>query len=191
LEANRISEIIKANLEIITVSLLAITLIIIWIYLSRVFKTEAMKNQREAVELSIYYIDRFNSTVLPHYQNYKVNVSNLAYDNFDHISDYTGIHDFQKEYPLTILQVLERKKMNVEKSLHDLDIIATAILHGQLDQEIFIKLCGREFCEAVEVYYDMILHIRRENPEAFGQIITIYKDWRKRFAEVKTPKKKM
>nr|WP_106782505.1 hypothetical protein [Lysinibacillus timonensis] len=165
-----------------------ILMLIVWLRLNKIVKIDQQKDKRDATEKAIMFADRFKDSILPHLKMYKANVHDLAYDDPSFVSDVKGIFNFKYDFPLTKDQVAIREELEVHSALYQLKTIATGIQHGRVDKEVCCKLFGQEFCEAVEVYYDMILHIRKEDSKAYDQVISLYQDWRKKFTKIKSNK---
>ncbi|HWL24154.1 MAG TPA: hypothetical protein VNR38_10470 [Ureibacillus sp.] len=163
-------------------------LIVVWVRLNKIVKIDLVKDKRDATEKAITYADRFTETIIPHLRKYKANVFDLAYYDNTFVSDVKGIYHFKYDYPLTRDQVATREEFSIHEALYHLKTIATGIQHGKVDKEVCRKLFGQEFCEAVEVYYDMILHVRKEDSKAYDQVISLYQDWRKKFTKIKPSK---
>ncbi|MCU5305495.1 hypothetical protein OCE40_27215 [Bacillus toyonensis] len=143
---------------------------------------EINKDRKVAVDNSINYVDRFSKTVLPHYQEYKALVKDGHIKTIDIPS--TGFKNFD---PVKIEDLEVKEKTEVYKSLNEVDIIAAAVLHGQVDKDICKDLFGTLYCEAVEVYYDLICYARKENKQHFKMTVELYKEWRSAFANVQSP----
>lgn len=173
---------IETAILLFTIFLLSI----VWLRLNKIVKIDLLKDKRDATEKAILFADRFTDAVVPHLKNYKIKVRDLAYDDPSFVSDVKGIHNFKYDYPLTKDQVAIREELDVHGALYHLKTISTGIQHGRVDKDVCCKLFGQEFCEAVEVYYDMILHIRKEDSKAYDQVISLYQDWRKKFTKIKT-----
>lgn len=149
---------------------------------------EEHENNRK-VDNAITYCYRFASQVLPFYQEYKVIISKKdpqtiqfksSIDKSVGIQDFEGISLTQQQ-----LGILEDKK--VYKVLNEMDIIAIAINKNSVDLDTCKSNIGRVFCEAVEVYIDIILAMRHENEDAFHNSIKLYKEWRPTYETVATP----
>jgi len=175
---------IETAILLFTIFLLAI----VWLRLNKMVKIDQLKDKRDATEKAITYADRFTETIIPHLRKYKANVFDLAYYDTSFVSDVKGIHNFRYDYPLTRDQIATREEFHIHDALYNLKTIATGIQHGRVDKEVCCKLFGQEFCEAVEVYYDMILHIRKEDSRAYDQVISLYQDWRRKFTKIKPGK---
>ncbi|PFE65791.1 hypothetical protein CN316_22125 [Bacillus cereus] len=143
---------------------------------------EIKKDRKDAVDNSINYVDRFSKTVLPHYQEYKALVKDGLIKAVDIPS--TGFGNFD---PVKIEDLEVKEQTGVYKILNELDIIAAAVLHGQVDKDICKDLFGTLYCEAVEVYYDLICYARKESKQHFKMTVELYKEWRNTFANVQSP----
>lgn len=163
-------------------------LVIVWLRLNKLVKIDLAKDKRDATEKAITYADRFTETIIPHLRKYKANVFDLAYYDNSFVSDVKGIHNFRYDFPLTRDQVATREDFDIHEALYHLKTISTGIQHGRVDKDVCCKLFGQEYCEAVEVYYDMILHVRKEDNKAYDQVISLYQDWRKKFTKIKPSK---
>ncbi|MGF9741437.1 hypothetical protein ABEX38_29145 [Priestia megaterium] len=159
-----------------------IALLFSYLQIRQIKEADKKQDKKIAVDNSIMYVDRFAKEVLPHYQEYKtlihqgiikaVQISGTGFTDFN----CDEIHDLDK-----------KEKTDIYKKLNELDIIATALLHGQVDKEISKDMIGTLFCEAVEVYYDVICYLRKDSPQHLKMTVQLYTDWRGSFSTVQSP----
>lgn len=151
--------------------------------LKQIENTDKKQDEKLAVENSIKYVDRFSNVILPHLQQYKTLIADKEIKTIE--IPGTGFTNFEhSEEPSD----LERKEITgIYQPLNELDTIAAAVLYGQVDKSITRELFGSLFCEAVEVYYDLICYSRIENQQHFKMTVQLYKEWRSTFTKVQSP----
>lgn len=140
-------------------------------------------DQKASVDNAIKYIDRFCQGVLAHYQEYKACIAHGIYKG--HMIPVEGYHNFDIGEEV---HDREKKEMtNVYKYMNELDIIATAIQLGQVDKSVCKQLIGSVFCEAVEVYFDLISSQRVISKDYFQMTVKLYLEWRISYSSVTSP----
>jgi hypothetical protein len=186
MEMNTILEFIKDNKEIVAIFAANIiptgALIVSIQQLKQVKAADKKQDEKVAVDNAINYIDRFSKGVLPHYQEYKA----LVHDSVIKAIEIP-VAGFQ-EFDCLEVEDLDKKELtDVYKYVNELDIIAAAVLKGHVDYHVTKSLIGSLYCEAVEVYYDLICLSRQASPQHFQMTVQLYKEWRKNFPHVQSP----
>lgn len=158
-----------------------IALLFSYLQIRQIKEADKKQDKKISVDNSIMYVDRFAKEVLPHFQEYKTLIHQGVIKAVQ--IPNTGITDFNCD---EINDLDKKEKLGIYKKLNELDIIATALLHGQVDKEISKDMIGRLFCEAVEVYYDVICYSRKDSTQHFKMTVQLYTDWRRTFETVQS-----
>lgn len=147
------------------------------------------RNDRQAIEKSIDYLDRFTTRVVPLIDEYfkKLEENNLKY--------YDGpVYDFIK---ISIkgnkdkgLEALNKKmELNPLNLLNEFEIIGAAMFSGLANEKIAFNPLGRTFCQLVEKLYDVIV-ISRDKEEYYSNLVALYKLWKPRVDKIDLMNKK-
>ncbi|WP_066502527.1 DUF4760 domain-containing protein [Abyssisolibacter fermentans] len=152
----------------------------------RIMKEESEKTQyRLSVEKSIEYITRFSEEVLPVLKKYESELVGNGKNTQNISNAYAFIEDDYDDNNISEDEVIKLGKLGVFKIINEIEILATVVNKGIADKDVMFETVGKNFCEAIEVTYDVIKYFRSKGSiKLFINTEILYKEWKEEFGDI-------
>lgn len=146
------------------------------------------KNKRASVEKSIEYLNWFASDFIPKFAQYQSKLKEMESKKVKiKMDDYFFLDmDLNKEI---ITNAIKMSSSGGDNLINQLEFFSAAMISGLADEELAFSPLSKVFCESVEDFYILIC-LGREDKESnqYGNVIALYKLWKKRITKTKLEK---